>query len=72
MNKGAIMALADRVEEILAALHGRDDLYPSEMKASVKAEFLRGAAAAFAACWRGEEGQQCLAAAAALDDPAGK
>jgi hypothetical protein len=65
------MTLANRVEEILAILHGRDNLYPSDtsLKALVKAEFLRGAAAAFSACWRGEESVQCLAAAEAIDEP---
>ena len=39
-----------------------------EQKNIVKAEFLRGAATAFALCWRGEESTQCLEAAKALDD----
>jgi hypothetical protein len=34
----------------------------------VKAEFLRGAATAFALCWRGEERSQCLEAAKGFDD----
>jgi hypothetical protein len=60
-----------RFEEILAALLARDNLYPSdpEQKNLIKAEFLRGAAMAFALCWRGEESAQCLAAAQALHDP---
>lgn len=63
--------VANRVEEILAKLRGRDNLYPADtnLKALVKAEFLRGAAAAFSACWRGEESEQCLIAADAIDDP---
>ena len=34
----------------------------------VRAEFLRGAATAFALCWRGEESSQCLEAAKGLHD----
>jgi hypothetical protein len=34
----------------------------------VMAEFLRGAATAFALCWRGEESSQCLEAAKGLHD----
>ena len=58
-----------RFEELLAALSARDNL-PSdpEQKNMVKAEFLRGAAMAFALCWRGEDSVQCLAAAEALHD----
>jgi hypothetical protein len=61
----------DRFEEILAALRARDNLYPSDvgLKNLVKAEFLRGAAVAFSACWRGEESEQCLAEAQTLYDP---
>jgi hypothetical protein len=42
-------------EEVLAALLVRDNVYPSdlEQKKMVQAEFLRGAATAFALCWRG-------------------
>jgi hypothetical protein len=59
-----------RFEELLEALLARDNLYPSDpaQKNLVKAEFLRGAAKAFALCWRGEESVQCLAAAQALHD----
>ena len=57
-------------EAVLAALLERDNVYPSdlEQKNIVKAEFLRGAATAFALCWRGEESSQCLEAAKGLDD----
>jgi hypothetical protein len=57
-------------EAVLAALLERDNVYSSdlEQKNIVKAEFLRGAATAFALCWRGEEGSQCLEAAKGLDD----
>ena len=49
-------------EAVLAALLARDNEYPSdlEQKNMVRAEFLRGAATAFALCWRGEESSQCL------------
>ena len=52
-------------EAVVAALLARDNEYPSdlEQKNMVKAEFLRGAATAFALCWRGEESSQCLEAA---------
>jgi hypothetical protein len=52
-------------EAVLAVLSARDNVYPSDQN-MVKAEFLRGAAAAFALCWRGEESTQCLEAAQAL------
>ena len=41
-------------EAVLAALLERDNVYSSdlEQKNIVKAEFLRGAATAFALCWR--------------------
>jgi hypothetical protein len=57
-------------EAVLAALLARDNLYPSdpELKNMVKAEFLRGAATAFALCWRGEESSQCLEAVKELYD----
>ena len=57
-------------EAVLAALLARDNVYPSdiEQKNMVKAEFLRGAATAFALCWRGEESSQCLEAAKELYD----
>ena len=57
-------------EAVLAALLARDNVYPSdlEQKNMVKAEFLRGAATAFALCWRGEESSQCLEAAKGLHD----
>ena len=57
-------------EAVLAALLARDNVYPSdlEQKNMVKAEFLRGAATAFALCWRGEESSQCLKAAKGLHD----
>jgi hypothetical protein len=59
-----------RFEAVLAALLARDSLYPSDLKQKnmVKAEFLRGAATAFALCWRGEESSQCLEAAKGLHD----
>jgi hypothetical protein len=37
-----------------------------EQKNMVRAEFLRGAATAFALCWRGEESSKCLEAAKGL------
>jgi hypothetical protein len=57
-------------EAVLAALLARDSVYPSDLKQKnmVKAEFLRGAATAFALCWRGEESSQCLEAAKGLHD----
>ena len=57
-----------KFEAVLAALLERDNVYPSdlEQKNIVKAEFLRGAATAFALCWRGEESSQCLEAAKGL------
>jgi hypothetical protein len=57
-------------EAVLAALLARDSVYPSDLKQKnmVKAEFLRGAATAFALCWRGEESSQCLDAAKWLHD----
>ena len=59
-----------KFEAVLAALLVRDNLYPSnpEQKNMVKAEYLHGAAAAFALCWRGEESSQCLEAAKELYD----
>ena len=59
-----------KFEAVLAALLARDNVYPSdlEQKNMVKAEFLRGAATAFALCWRGEESSQCLEAAKGLHD----
>jgi hypothetical protein len=56
-----------KFEAVLAALLERDNVYSSdlEQKNIVKAEFLRGAATAFALCWRGEESSQCLEAAKA-------
>jgi hypothetical protein len=50
----------------------RDNVYPSdlEQKNMVRAEFLRGAATAFALCWRGEESSQCLEAAKGLHESA--
>jgi hypothetical protein len=57
-------------EAVLAALLARENVYPSdlEQKNMLKAEFLRGAATAFASCWRGDESSQCLEAAKGLDD----
>ena len=57
-------------EAVLAALLARDSGYPSDLKQKnmVRAEFLRGAATAFALCWRGEESSQCLEAAKGLHD----
>jgi hypothetical protein len=59
------MGMMTNFEAVLAALWARDNVYPSdlEQKNMVKAEFLRGAATAFALCWRGEESSQCLEAA---------
>ena len=59
-----------KFEEVLAALLARDNEYPSdlEQKNMVRAEFLRGAATAFALCWRGRESSQCLKAAEGLAD----
>jgi hypothetical protein len=54
-----------KFEAVLAALLERDNVYSLEQKNIVKAEFLRGAATAFALCWRGEESSQCLEAAKA-------
>ena len=64
------MGMRTTFEAVLAALLARDNLYPSdpELKNMVKAEFLRGAATAFALCWRGEESSQCLEAAKGLHD----
>lgn len=64
------MGQAAKFEAVLAALLARDNVYPSdvEQKNMIKAEFLRGAATAFALCLRGEESSQCLAAAKGLDD----
>jgi hypothetical protein len=57
-------------EAVLAALLARDSVYPSDVKQKnmVRAEFLRGAATAFALCWRGEESSQWLEAAKGLHD----
>ena len=57
-------------EAVVAALLARDNEYPSdlEQKNMVRAEFLRGAATAFALCWRGEESSQCLEAVKELYD----
>jgi hypothetical protein len=57
-----------RFEEVMAALSARANVYPSEpeQKNLVQAEFLQGAATAFALCLRGEENTQCLKAAKAL------
>jgi hypothetical protein len=54
-----------KFQAVLAALLERDNVYSLEQKNIVKAEFLRGAATAFALCWRGEESSQCLEAAKA-------
>jgi hypothetical protein len=64
------MGMMTNFEAVLAALLARDNVYPSdlEQKNMVKAEFLRGAAAAFALCWRGEESSQCLEASKWLHD----
>ena len=64
------MGMRTTFEAVMAALLARDNLYPSdpELKNMVKAEFLRGAATAFALCWRGEESSQCLEAAKGLHD----
>jgi hypothetical protein len=57
-------------EAVLAALLAREDEYPSDLdqKNLVRAEFLHGAATAFALCWRGEENSRCLEAAKELHD----
>jgi hypothetical protein len=59
------MGTTARFEAVLAALLTRDNVYPSEpeQKAMAQAEFLHGAATAFALCLRGEESAQCLEAA---------
>jgi hypothetical protein len=64
------MGMMTNFEAVLAALLARDNVYPSdlEQKNMVKAEFLRGAATAFALCWRGEESSLCLEAAKGLHD----
>jgi hypothetical protein len=64
------MGMTATFEAVLAALLARDHEYPSdlEQKNLVRAEFLRGAATAFALCWRGEESSQCLEAAKGLHD----
>jgi hypothetical protein len=68
---GLGMGMVTKFEAVLAALLARDDVYPSdpEQRNMIKAEFLLGAAAAFALSLRGDESQQCLAAAQALQDP---
>jgi hypothetical protein len=57
-------------EAVRAALLARDNEYPTdlEQKNMVKAEYLHGAATAFALCWRGEESSQCLEAVKELYD----
>jgi hypothetical protein len=64
------MGMMSKFEEVLAVLSARDNVYPPdpEQKNMVKAEFLRGAATAFALCWRGEESSQCSEAAKGLHD----
>ena len=64
------MGMKTTFEAVLTALLARDSVYPSDLKQKnmVKAEFLRGAATAFALCWRGEESSQCLEAAEGLAD----
>ena len=64
------MGIKTTFEAVLAALLARDNEYPSdlEQKNMVRAEFLRGAATAFALCWRGEESSKCLKAAKGLHD----
>ena len=59
-----------KFEAVLAALLARDSVYPSDLKQKnmVRTEFLRGAATAFALCWRGEESSQCLEAVKELYD----
>ena len=59
-----------KFEAVLVALLARDNEYPTdlEQKNMVKAEYLHGAATAFALCWRGEESSQCLEAAKGLHD----
>jgi hypothetical protein len=59
-----------KFEAVLAALleRDRDNVCSSDLKNMVKAEFLGGAATAFALCWRGEESSQCLEAAKGLHD----
>jgi hypothetical protein len=51
------MGMRTTFEAVLAALLARDSVYPSDLKQKnmVRTEFLRGAATAFALCWRGEE-----------------
>jgi hypothetical protein len=57
-------------EAVLVALLARSTTYPTglEQKKMFEAEFLSGAATAFALCWRGEESSQCLQAAQELHD----
>ena len=64
------MGMRTTFEAVVAALLARDNEYPSdlEQKNMVRAEFLRGAATAFALCWHGEESSQCLEAAKGLHD----
>jgi len=59
-----------KFEAVLDALLARENVYPSdlEQRNMVKAEFLRGAATAFAVCWRGDESSQCLEAAKELHE----
>ena len=64
------MGITTTFEAVLAALLARDNEYPTdlEQKNMVKAEYLHGAATAFALCWRGEESSQCLEAVKELYD----
>jgi hypothetical protein len=59
-----------KFEAVLAALLARDNEYPTDLEQQnmVKAEYLHGAATAFALCWRGEESSQCLEAVKELYD----
>jgi hypothetical protein len=70
LGRGLGMGMKTTFEAVLAALLARDNEYPSdlEQKNMVRAEFLRGAATAFALCWRGEESSKCLKAAKGLHD----
>jgi hypothetical protein len=67
---GLGMGTTARFEAVMAALLARDNVYLSgpEQKAMAQAEFLHGAATAFAVCWRGEESSQCSEAARGLLD----
>lgn len=59
------MTFKIRVEEIFAALRALDA--PDELKVM----FLRGAAAGFAASWRGEESKHCLTMAEGFAERSG-